>query len=60
MAASIMQLVLSVKAPSSVWIQHTPVAGLNTRPSGADMSLSSVRFDRFTADLSAPASAPNT
>ena len=40
--ASIMQLVTSVYAPSSVWIQHSRVAGLNHRPSGLEKSCSAV------------------
>lgn len=48
-AASSMQLVSSVKAPSSVSIQQMPVALLNQSPSGDENEFLAVRLDKLTS-----------
>ena len=48
-AASSMQLVSSVNAPSSVSIQQIPVALLNQSPSGDENEFLAVRPDRLTS-----------
>ena len=58
-AATNMQLVSSVKAPSSVWIQQMPVDLLNHRPSGEEKELAAVRPEILTSTLGESSSAPN-
>jgi len=54
-----MQLVTSVYAPSSVSIQHKPVALLKNTPSGLEKSWSAVSEERLTFAASASDCAPN-
>lgn len=55
MAANIMQLVSSVNAPSSVWIQAIPVALLNHKPSGDEKAFAAFSPDRLAAPPSSSA-----
>jgi hypothetical protein len=56
MPSSIMQLVTSVYAPSSVWMKTRPVFALKASPSGLEKSWSPVSEDRLMRAASMPAS----